>query len=547
MTDADASPPKSSEEPKAQGRDLLASIVVFLVALPLCMGIAIASGVPPALGLVTGIVGGLVVGAFAGCPLQVSGPAAGLAVIVWEIVHTHGLKALGVIVLAAGAIQMLAGVLKFGRWFRAVSPAVIQGMLAGIGVLIFASQFHVMLDHKPQANGLTNLSTIPAAIYNGILPMDGSVHMQAAFVGLLTIMALVGWTLWAPKKVKMIPGALIGVIVAVVVASAFGFGVARVPVPQDFLGQLEVGTTIANLGLLANTSIIVSVLTLALVASAETMLCATATDRLHNGQRTDYDKELRAQGLGNMVCGMLGALPVTGVIVRSSANIESGASTRKSAILHGLWLLLFVAALPFVLEQIPVSALAAILVYIGYKLVNPQAIKALYKNQGTGEVVVFAVTVCTIVSTNLLTGILVGFGLAALKLLYGATRLQVEVEHRGDERVDVWLHGAATFLGLPDLAHSLEEIPLKTHVEIHLDHLTYADAACLDFLTGYERRHTDLGGSVHVCWDTLAQRRTGASEGLTAERKAARNTPPQGTPAVSAEAGIEAEAVSAMS
>ena len=526
MSDQETTPPATVEdspgEPKSKfARDLLASVVVFLVALPLCMGIAIASGVPPALGLVTGIVGGLVVGFLAGCPLQVSGPAAGLAVIVWEIVHTHGLKALGVIVLAAGLVQFLAGVLKLGRWFRAVSPAVIQGMLAGIGVLIFASQFHVMMDHKPQANGLKNLLTIPAAVRDGILPFDGSVHMQAAGIGLVTILTLVVWALWAPKKLKMIPGALIAVVVGLLVGLVFALDVARVQVPSDFITTLEVGTTFGNLGLLTQGSILVSVLTMALVASAETMLCATATDRLHDGERTDYDKELRAQGIGNMVCGMLGALPVTGVIVRSSANIESGGATRRSAILHGFWLLLFIAALPFVLNQIPVSALAAILVYIGYKLVNPQAIKKLYQTQGAGEVAVFAVTLGTIVATNLLTGILVGFGLAALKLLYGATRLHVEVQE-GEERNEVWLHGAATFLGLPELASSLESIPMQTHVEIHLDHLTYADAACLDFLTGYERRHTDLGGSVHVCWETLRQRKTGASDDLTATRKAER-------------------------
>ncbi len=493
MSDQETTPPATVEdspgEPKSKfARDLLASVVVFLVALPLCMGIAIASGVPPALGLVTGIVGGLVVGFLAGCPLQVSGPAAGLAVIVWEIVHTHGLKALGVIVLAAGLVQFLAGVLKLGRWFRAVSPAVIQGMLAGIGVLIFASQFHVMMDHKPQANGLKNLLTIPAAVRDGILPFDGSVHMQAAGIGLVTILTLVVWALWAPKKLKMIPGALIAVVVGLLVGLVFALDVARVQVPSDFITTLEVGTTFGNLGLLTQGSILVSVLTMALVASAETMLCATATDRLHDGERTDYDKELRAQGIGNMVCGMLGALPVTGVIVRSSANIESGGATRRSAILHGFWLLLFIAALPFVLNQIPVSALAAILVYIGYKLVNPQAIKKLYQTQGAGEVAVFAVTLGTIVATNLLTGILVGFGLAALKLLYGATRLHVEVQE-GEERNEVWLHGAA---------------------------------ACLDFLTGYERRHTDLGGSVHVCWETLRQRKTGASDDLTATRKAER-------------------------
>ncbi|RMG13285.1 MAG: SulP family inorganic anion transporter [Planctomycetota bacterium] len=527
-----APPSPATEGPAAPpSRDLLASVVVFLVALPLCMGVAIASGVPPILGLITGIVGGIVVGALAGCPLQVSGPAAGLAVIVWEIVHTHGLETLGVVVLGAGVVQVLAGALKLGRWFRAVSPAVIQGMLAGIGVLILGSQVHVMLDAAPRSNGLENLLAIPGAVLSTVSSGEGAGHPQAALVGVATIAALVTWNLFAPKKLRMIPGALVGVLVAVAIASLFALDVARVEVPAGFLASLEVRSTASNLGLLGSAPVLVSVFTLALVASAETMLCATATDRLHHGPRTDYDRELIAQGAGNLVCGALGALPVCGVIVRSTENIESGATGRRSAVLHGLWLLVFVAALPFVLALIPVAALAAILVAIGCKLANPAAVRKLYRAQGAGEVAVYLATVGTIVATNLLTGILVGFGLAALKLLWGATRLRVDVEETSPERVDVHLYGAATFVGLPQLAQALEGIPLKTHVEIHLDHLAYADAACLDFLVGYERRHSELGGNVHVCWETLRQRRNVASARLPrAEAPAAAPAPEAAEP-----------------
>ena len=162
--------------------DLAASGVVFLVALPLCMGIAIASGVPPAMGLITGIIGGLVVGFLAGSPLQVSGPAAGLSVIVWELVQERGIEALGIIILLAGAAQLIAGAMRLGQWFRAVAPAVISGMLAGIGVLIFSSQFHVMVDDSPQGSGLANLTSIPSAVIKGVVPMDGSPHQQAALI-----------------------------------------------------------------------------------------------------------------------------------------------------------------------------------------------------------------------------------------------------------------------------------------------------------------------------------------------------------------------------
>jgi len=181
-------------------REILASVVVFLVALPLCMGIAIASGAPPALGLISGIIGGLVVGFIGGAPLQVSGPAAGLAVLVWQFIEKHGLPALGWVVLGAGILQMISGALKLGRWFRAVSPSVIQGMLAGIGVLILASQFHVMMDDSPRGSGIFNLLTIPVSIYKGIFPVDGSVHHMAGAMGLISIGSIVLWTRFKPKK-----------------------------------------------------------------------------------------------------------------------------------------------------------------------------------------------------------------------------------------------------------------------------------------------------------------------------------------------------------
>ena len=193
-------------------RDFMASIVVFLVALPLCMGIAIASGAPPALGLVTGIIGGLVVGFIAGQPLQVSGPAAGLAVMVWQLIQDYGLEAMGLAVLIGGIVQFLASLVGLGRWFRAVAPAVIQGMLAGIGVLIFASQFHVMVDDKPRGGGFDNLISIPDAVVKGIFPIDGSVHHMAAAIGIITIVSILAWNRFRPKALKMVPGPLVGVV-----------------------------------------------------------------------------------------------------------------------------------------------------------------------------------------------------------------------------------------------------------------------------------------------------------------------------------------------
>ena len=424
--------------------DVPASIATFLVALPLCMGIAIASGVPVAAGLITGIVGGLIVGALAGAPLQVSGPAAGLTVVVYEIVSAHGVAALSVIVLGAGILQILAGVFKLGQWFRAVSPAVIHGMLAGIGVLIFASQFHVMVDDKPKQNGIQNLITIPQAIAKGLpLPetstqqqrefrtsllqevgvlhnqqvalrdaiaaahaadptaidgapvpatpafvaqqaaitagvhqvaeriaknsvaladpaktdeavqkaLDNSTaaltmmqratpeadletqkaaltglesllgslknHQWAAKVGMVAICVLLLWQKFTPKQLRVIPAPLVAVAGAAIAAYIWSLPVLYVEAPDNLWTAIR----IPSLAVLQHghlPSLIEGTLVMALIASAETLLCATAVDKMHGGQRTNYDRELMAQGIGNSICGLVGALPMTGVIVRSA-------------------------------------------------------------------------------------------------------------------------------------------------------------------------------------------------------------------------------------
>ncbi len=209
------------------GADFLASIVVFLVALPLCMGISIASGMPPTAGLITGIVGGIVVGAIAGAPIQVSGPAAGLSVLVWMFVEQNGANMLGVAVLFAGVLQLLAGALKLGQWFRAVSPAVIHGMLAGIGVLILVSQFHVMFDGRPIGTGIQNLLAMPETLFAALSsngagqPKAGLVNSTAGGIGLLTIGVIVAWSFAAPKSLKVIPAPLVGVLVAILAAAVF--------------------------------------------------------------------------------------------------------------------------------------------------------------------------------------------------------------------------------------------------------------------------------------------------------------------------------------
>ena len=620
-------------------RDFLASIVVFLVALPLCMGIAIASGVPVAAGLITGIVGGLVVASLAGAPLQVSGPAAGLTVLVFDIVQKHGLGALGIAVLLCGLVQFAAGLCKLGKWFRAVSPTVIHAMLSGIGILIVAGQIHVMVDDKPRENGLRNLLTIPEAVLKGFpLPrwtsledhrarsallkqfgelhaaqsdlkaeIDGQVsqhgsselhqrqldpgrelarrqtdlaerfaalareipagkvlshapherealleslaaaeekigaavvaldmrqadevrgalgqaadaigailpqlknHDWAAKVGLLTIGVILLWSAIPSRRLKIVPASLVAVTVATVAAAALALPVLYVEIPA----RISDGIMVPSLAIFNDVSpweLIKAGLMLAVIASAETLLCATAVDKMHNGPRTKYDQELMAQGIGNTVCGLLGALPMTGVIVRSAANVQAGAKSQRSAFLHGVWLLVFVVALSGVLRMIPVACLAGILVYTGYRLIDWRSLVRLWQEDKV-EALIFAATVGLIVGEDLLTGVAAGIVLSAIKLLVTFSHLEVELVTGGGrqehERVTLRVSGAATFLRLPILAAKLEEVPQGAELHVDFEHLNYIDHSCLELLMTWAKQHESSGGRLVIDWGQLHAR-----------------------------------------
>ena len=485
-------------------RDFLASVVVFLVALPLCMGIAIASGVPPAAGLITGMVGGIVVGALAGAPLQVSGPAAGLTVLVWQLVNEYGLATLGAIVLVSGLVQLMAGAVRLGQWFRAISPAVIHGMLAGIGVLIFASQFHIMIDDKPRGSGIANLLSIPEALMKAFDTANGASHPIAAGIGLLTILSLALWNTFRPGRFKMIPGPLVAVLVATAAAAGFSLQLNYVDVPESLGASAMLPAMETVMRVFTSQELLAAALALAFIASAETLLCASAVDQMHSGPRANYDRELFAQGAGNLICGALGALPMTGVIVRSTANVEAGAHSRLSAVLHGVWLLAFVVAFPSVLSRIPTAALAAILVYTGYKLMSPAKVRTLAKF-GRSEVLVYFGTLTGIVVIDLLTGVLIGFGLALLKLLYTVSHLKIDVVHSGD-RYDIHLEGAATFISLPKLAKALESLPPGPERHIHFEKLHHIDHACLDLIGHFKKQQEMIGSTVIVELDELESR-----------------------------------------
>jgi len=475
------------------GRDFTASIVVFLVAMPLCMGIAIASGVPPEKGLVTGIIGGIVVGAVAGSPLQVSGPAAGLAVIVFEFVRENGLEALGPVLLLAGVLQLIAGVFKMGGLFRAISPAVVHGMLAGIGALIVIGQFHILFDEKPLSSGLENIAMMPARVLG--LDFSSIAATELALgIGALTIAIMVGWEKVKPKSLGLLPGALLGVVAATLVAWIFQLGVERIAVPESFGSAFTVPTDAAWFAPLASPSLIVAAVAIAFIASAETLLSAAAVDRMHDGVRTHYDKELRAQGVGNFLCGVVGALPMTGVIVRSSANVQAGARTRLSTLLHGIWILGFVALLPWLLAEIPMAALGGVLVVTGWKLVSLKHVRHLFKAHGLLPAAIWAVTFVLVVTTDLLTGVLVGLALSMVELLPHVRNLRLKVEETDEgEHRRVSLGGAATFVGLPRLNKVLERQPADKPVHLDLDNVSAMDHTTAETLSEWIARRRKSG------------------------------------------------------
>ncbi|MER5889290.1 SulP family inorganic anion transporter [Streptomyces sp. NPDC001941] len=463
-------------------QDFAASLVVFLVALPLCVGVAVASGVPAELGLVTGIVGGLVTGLMRGSSLQVSGPAAGLTVLVFEAVREFGLPVLGVIVLGTGLLQIAMGALRLGRYFRAISLSVVEGMLAGIGLVLIAGQVYAMTGAGAPASGLGKLAGIPGALLDAVRDPGA---LASLGLGAGTIAVLVLWPR-LPRAVRGVPGPLAAVGLATLAAALFSLPVATVEV-QGLLESVQ-PPPLSAFGELAGIGLLGTVVAFALIASAESLFSAAAVDRMHDGKRTEYDKELLAQGAGNTLCGVLGALPLTAVIVRSAANVSAGARTRASRVLHGVWLLLFAVALPWALAYIPIPALAGVLVHAGAKLIPLKALVRMWHGQ-RGEALILVVTAASIVAVSMFEGVLIGLGLAVAKTAWDASHLKLSVTDKGAGPVQVHLSGNATFLRLPKILDALDALPADRPVELDLSGVHHLDHACRTALENWRERH----------------------------------------------------------
>lgn len=468
--------------------DVPASLVVFLVAVPLSLGIAVASGAPVAAGLIAAAVGGIVAGLVGGAPLQVSGPAAGLTVVVAETVAQFGWAATCAITVMAGLLQLLLGATRLGRFALAISPTVVSAMLAGIGISIVLGQLNVAVGSTSQPSAWGNVAELGSAV------TSPTVH--AVVAALAVVAVLVAWPR-LPSAVRRVPGPLVAVSGVTLVAALWLPDAVRVDLGGDLLGQIG-GVALPDEPPLA---VMGAVLTVALIASVESLLSAVAVDKLHDGQPARLNRELVGQGAANTVSGALGGLPVTGVIVRSATNVAAGARTRGSAVLHGVWVLVFALLLVSVVEQIPLAALAGLLLVMGAQLVRPSDIR---RSRARGELWIYVLTVAAVLALNLVEGVMIGLVAAVLLVLRRMAKVGVQVHERGPAADDrgrtLWVvevTGSLSFLATPLLVRRLGSIPEGQVVEIDL-FVDYLDPAGRDQVDEWRRRYEARGGLVVI-------------------------------------------------
>lgn len=495
---------------KFNTKDISASIVVFLVALPLCLGIAHASGVPVINGLIAGIVGGLVVGFVSGSHVSVSGPAAGLITLVESSLRdlsggnpaataTQALQAFAMAVVIAGVLQMLLGLLKVGKLADFIPASVIKGMLAAIGLLLILKQVPHLVGWDAddfgdegfiQHDGQTTFSEIMVA-FNHLTPM-------AMFIGVMGLAIQFLWDTPALKKMgwlQLLPAPLLVVLLGVGVnawaiqnnpALSITDHSHLVNIPQ-FLrsGDGQSLLTFPSIGSLGSMVVWVIAIKITLIASIESLLSIEASDKIDPHKRVSPpNRELIAQGLGNTVSGLFGGIPVTAVIVRSSANVNAGGMTKWSAILHGVWLTVAVLFFPHVLNLIPNAALAAVLIYVGYKLAKPSLIQSEWK-KGRVSFMPFVITIVSILLSDLLIGILIGMAVAFYFIIRSNFHRSINLVDL-DNNFMVRFQQQATFLNKSLLKTLLDRIPSNAQVIMDLTHCTFMDADILDVIDDFQ-------------------------------------------------------------
>ncbi|HXH29895.1 MAG TPA: SulP family inorganic anion transporter [Bacteriovoracaceae bacterium] len=481
--------------------DARSSLVVFLVALPLCLGISLASNAPMSAGLLAGIIGGILVGAIGGSPISVSGPAAGLTVIVAKAITDLGdFEAFTLCVFVSGIFQILFSILRGGVIGNYFPTSVVKGMLAAIGIILILKQLPHALGYDAdfmgdesfyQMDGENTFSELRRAIY--------STHLGSIIIAVISMLIMIFWEKkWIKEKVVlgMIPGALIAVLTSVALNTLFTKYSPEFRVEERHLVQIPyeggfrdffVTIRMPDWSYLWSAKIYITALTIAIVGSLESLLSIDAADKIDEGARvTSKNRELLAQGLGNAVSGLVGGLPITAVIVRTSANANSGAKTQFSSVLHGIWLLLCVVTIPHLLNLIPLSCLAAVLILVGYKLVKPSLLIGMYK-KGKGQFIPFVATICAIIFTDLLVGIIIGMVVGFVFVIKSHMHKAIVMVHDGSDYL-IRFHKDVSFLQKKALLELLDQIPANSFVVIDGSKSVYVDEDINEIIEDFQRR-----------------------------------------------------------
>ncbi|MET8742854.1 SulP family inorganic anion transporter [Streptomyces sp. NPDC004728] len=522
-------PPPRGGRFRIAGADLSASITVFLLAVPMSLGLAVAMDAPLEAGLISAAIGGIVAGLLGGTPLQVSGPSAGLTVVTAELIQIYGWRTTCAITIGAGLLQILLGSLRAARSALAVSPAIVHGTLAGIGVAIALAQLHIVLGGSPQSSAVANTLALPDQL--------GRVSPAAPLIGVLTITILILWPRIPGRigrAVRRIPAALAAVVTATAMAAIVAPGIARVDLPSwrsHALPEMPHGPVLA---------LATAVFTVMLVASLESLLASVAVDKLSAdraaertaarpgagampapapsatstgtpapalalasspptpaapltlpARRSDLDRELRAQGIANTLSGLVGGLAVSGGAVRSSANVRAGATGRASTVLHGVWVLLATGLLVTVLEWIPLAALAALVMMVGIKMVSFAHIRNVHKHR---EFLVYGATITGVVVFGVLKGVAIGIAVAVAVALHRLARTRITVTDQGGQHLVV-VHGQLTFLAVPRLSRTLGQLPQGGDAVVELDGF-FMDHAAYEAIQDWSTAQTAHGGRV---------------------------------------------------
>lgn len=481
--------------------DFAAGLVVFLVALPLCLGIALASGAPPLSGIIAGIVGGIVVGFLSNSHISVSGPAAGLtAIVAAAIIDFQYFEIFLAAVFIAGAIQLILGFLKAGAISNYIPNNVIEGMLAGIGVIIILKEIpHALGLDNDYFGNLSFSQTDGENTFSELMNISDHLHFGAMIVALISLVIIVAWDkIGLLRNLKVLPAALIAVIVSVVLNEFFIQSGSSLAISQQHLVSLPVADSVSEFSAmitmpdfssLANSQVWIIGVTIALVASIETLLCIEAADRMDTQKRyTDTNRELKAQGVGNMLSALVGGLPMTSVVVRTSANNNAGAKSKMSTIIHGTLLLVSVVTIPFLLNKIPYATLAAVLFVVGYKLAKPATFVHFFK-RGKYQFVPFLATFLAVVFTDLLKGVILGLIISVIFVLRGNLKRAYHFhreEYEDGDVIHIELAQEVSFLNKAAIKSTLSNIPEGAKVIINASDTVYISHDVLDLIREFK-------------------------------------------------------------